>query len=326
LLRYGVKVLQIVLAMCGLYLLYATISPFIQTWEVAEISVPDVAPRPKSGIAFAAYAPIGARNLFNSQKDAPDLDALALEEELEESKLQLKLLGTIAGNDAYSVATLEDEKTRDHLHVRVNDLIGDTGDIHVARIERKRIVINNGGNLEALTMDEETATRPAAKATRSSRSRKTTRVTTSARNRPAASRASRADRSKLLDRVRNLPGNQRKRARASRRSTNSQTRPEPDFRGNSQAAQTLLEQVRLKPSFTQDGAFEGMLIDEVFPGTALASAGLQEGDIVVGINEVNVTGPKDLNKAQAALTESGENCLEVLGADGTRQTRCWENQ
>jgi type II secretion system protein C len=323
LLGYGLRACQIALALSALYLIYSAVFPFIPEREVTAVPASEVQIQPRNSIALAAYAPIGERNLFQSLTTAVVAET-PQEEELEESKLQLKLLGTIAGTLAtFSVATLEDEQTRKHLHVLVGDQIGDSADIQVARIEPGLIVINNKGRLEALTMaEEETETKPAAPSTR----QRSLDRSASGRRRATASRAQ-AGRDRLLDRVRNLSGSARRPVQTKRGRNTPELEPELEemVKYSGPAARKLLDQVRLAPSFTEDGELDGITVTEVRPGTPLAAAGVKAGDTIVSVNRVTVSGPRDLPSLLTALSEDGENCLETVGANGTRETRCWKN-
>ncbi len=310
-LRYGLRVFHIALAAGCLYLIYSMVTSFLSPNELAELRIPGVEDLPPSQTSFAPYEIVGERNLFESRQTAPP-PSPPPEEEIEESQLKLRLLGTIAGPDHLSVATVEDETSRKHLHLRVKDQVGESGNVTVARIERMRVVLNNDGKLEAITMEEpETTTRPKQKDKR--------RKQTSSNRRGGARGAQKADRTanqrqRLMDRVNRLKS--QKRQRRSRQPTRRQAA--------AANAQNLLAQMRFAPAFDDEGKLDGSQVTEVLPGP-LQESGLQSGDVIVAVNGVTISGPNDLPKILYLLAEGERSCLNTKGPDGTQGTHCWDN-
>ena len=322
-LSYALRAFHIVLLLSGFYLLYGTVAPFIGSLSVSAISVPPLMEAERVTNSPDQYASISSRNLFRSQIEPPEAaPAPLLEETLEESSLSYRLLGTIAGSrPEYSIATVEDERTREHLHVRVNDPLGESGGVRVARIERKQLVIDNNGKLESILMDETTRlgqpSRSRAKPKGSSRATPRSRTKPRARARPSARSRARGGQTGLLKRVRSLS---QARARAARGAE-----AKPSDQPGAWAAD-LLKQVQLAPSYTEEGDLDGISVTQVMPGTPLATAGLQAGDTIVSVNGVTVTGPSDLPKFRDALIPGQENCIETIGADGAKHSRCWGSE
>ena len=308
-LGFGLRVFHITLAAGCLYLIYSIVTSFRSTDELAELRIPSVQDLAPSDASLARYAIVGERNLFESRETAPlPAPAPAPEEEVEESQLRLRLLATLAGPDHLSVATVEDETSREHLHLRVNDPVGDSGDVTVARIERMRLVLNNKGKLEAITMEEpETTTRPQAK--------RRPRAELLSRGRGARKADRAADqRARLVERVNRLK-------RPKRQARRSRQPPDPAVAAS---AKNLLEQVRFAPSFDGDGKLDGIQVTEVLPGP-LRESGLQSGDVIVAVNGIPISGPQDLPKILPSLADGQKSCLDTMGADGTRGTHCWNN-
>jgi hypothetical protein len=78
------------------------------------------------------------------------------EEDLEATKLPLKLLGTATHSDpSLAWAAVQDLKNRNHLVVRVEDRLLEQA--RVVRIERGRIVLENKGRREELALEEDGA-------------------------------------------------------------------------------------------------------------------------------------------------------------------------
>ena len=309
-LRYGLRLFHITLAVTCIYLLYNVVSSFSGTRPPEEIQIAVIEELPPAQSAFAPYEIVGERNLFESRETAlPEpLPAPPPEEELAQSALRLRLLGTIAGTRPdLSIATLEDETTREHLHVRVGDEIGDSADVTVARIERKKLVLNNRGQLEAITMDEpETTTRPKGRA--AARKRSSTRPGRP-RARSLGGPPPGSQRERLMKRVQSLKDQKRA---ASRKVSAPHA---------SAVTENLLGQLRFAPSFK--GGVKGVQVSEVLPGP-LRKSGLRSGDVIVAVDGVGINGPKDLPKLFASGTAGKRSCLETVGPDGHRDTHCWD--
>ncbi len=173
----GLRAIQVLLMLvCG-YLVYSTSVSLVGATPVPETRVLEVAPAPQGALPFERYAIIAERNLFKTREVA--IPAGELGEELEESRLRIRLLGTAATTPPeLSVASVEDLTKRETLVVRVGDLIGSAT---VVRIERKRLVVDNRGRLEQISFDEQTQPTPQAKANRYTRATKATRQSTRAR-------------------------------------------------------------------------------------------------------------------------------------------------
>ena len=312
-LRYGLRAFHITLVAACLYLLYGVVSAFLGTTELAEPSIPDVEALPRSEVDFLPYQIVGERNLFES-RDVALPPPPPPEEKLQESKLQLRLIGTIAGTSrALSWATVENEKTKEHLHVTIGDQLGATPDIKVARIERKKLVVDNKGQFEAITMDEpETTTKPRSPKTRPNVRRRPS-------TKPATSSRSSSQRERLLKRVRRLTNDSR-RTRQPRQAHQAAEALDEEARSE---VKSLLEQVRFAPSVSDHGTGDGIKITEVLPGTPLEDSGLQSGDVIVMVNGVEINGPKDLSKIPPTPGRGEESCLKVVSPDGRRKTHCW---
>ena len=118
--------------------------------------VASLAPAP--GRAWSDRQAILDRNLFqvSTLLPAPTLEAPpeAVDEVLQATRLPLRLLGTVASADADAAfAAIEDQQARRQRVVRVGDGLLDNAT--VLRIERRRIVIENGSQREELALDDE---------------------------------------------------------------------------------------------------------------------------------------------------------------------------
>lgn len=103
--------------------------------------------------SFDYYRPILRRDLFKTQKSpvAPDKKNEVNLENIEETKLQLKLWGTVAGDSDRSYAVIEDTKKREQNLYRVGDTIQSA---EVKMILRSKVVLGVQGKDEVLLMEE----------------------------------------------------------------------------------------------------------------------------------------------------------------------------
>lgn len=137
-------------------LFLSILAPF-RALSIPEVTFQAPAPPTAEVAAFPRYAIIGSRNLFQTPTVAP---LVPVAEVIEESKIRAKVVGTVAAiPEAFSYAVLETgQATRQVLEV------GDEVEpgIVIARIERRRVVVQNRGRLEALSMEDEAAPRSLA--------------------------------------------------------------------------------------------------------------------------------------------------------------------
>lgn len=120
---------------------------------------------------WAARAPILERNLFAVQVagDAPPPVVEAVDENLEDTKLPLSLVGTLASTGPSSRAAIVDNRTRKSQVLQTGDEVEGHPEVRIDRIERGRVLLINQGRREQLLLSEEDgsdgAPRPVAAAT-----------------------------------------------------------------------------------------------------------------------------------------------------------------
>jgi general secretion pathway protein C len=230
------------------------------------------------------------RNLFQVSTllpATPIAEAVETEEDLEATRLPVKLLGTVAASDQSAAwAAIEDQQSHKQDVVRVNDTLLDKAT--VLRIERRRIVIQNGANREELALDDDenaAPTRPVA-----------ARVPTAAPTAPDG----------LRERIRRLS--------------------DSSFEvGREQVAETmrnpaeLFSEARILPKY-ENGQMMGVQVSSIKPGSLFEDIGIQDGDTVTQVNGITVTSPQDSAALLRELTESTDFQVNVLGADGQTRT------
>ncbi len=232
---------------------------------------------------FSEYQAIARRDLFRTK--AADTDASPIAEtnveELEKTKLKLKLWGTItgdAGGTAYAV--IEDasrrQQTQQHLY-REGDRIGEAD---VKLILREKVVLTVDGKDEVLEMEQlldgsGRASTPGAP-----------RFDTA----PAGISDSQGEISITRDTIEDALSDV----------------------GN------LMRQVRIRPYF-KDGNPEGILLSGIRRGSIFEEMGLSSGDVITGVNGEPIRTVEDAMQLYEGL--KSERSVEVqIERNGTAQT------
>jgi general secretion pathway protein C len=102
---------------------------------------------------YTAYRPILQRDLFKTQKTSEPVsqEAKINLEEMEQTKLQLKLWGTVTGDTRQSYAVIEDTPKREQNLYRVGDSIQEAT---IKAILRAKVVLAVNGHDEVLAMED----------------------------------------------------------------------------------------------------------------------------------------------------------------------------
>jgi type II secretion system protein C len=218
------------------------------------------------------------RNLFNVSTLSPG-PIEDEQDEYEKTKLPLRLLGTAAAADkALSWAAIEDLETKQHLVVRIDSEI--KGGARVLKIERRRIVIQNGGRREELALEGDLPAAAPRTAQRGPRPNARANLERLAENRFAVNRSE----------VENLATN----------------------------PSALFSQARILPKY-EGGQMVGVQVSAIKPGSLFEQAGLQNGDTITEINGQPVSGPEGAPQLFQKLTQGGDIRLGVQDANGTRR-------
>jgi general secretion pathway protein C len=234
------------------------------------------------------------RNLFQVStllppEQAPEVAPELTEEELEATRLPLKLLGTVSANEQKaSYAAVEDQQSHKQIVVRVDDRLLDKAT--VIRIERRRIVLQNGAKREELVLDDDDV--PGGGARMASRAA-----------RPVAPPPPVAD--DLRDRIQRLSeGN----FQVDRQDVEEAVRNPAE----------LFSEARILPKY-ENGAMVGVQLSSIKPGSLFEEIGIMNGDTVMQVNGITVTSPQDSAALLKELTSASDFQVQILGADG--QTR-----
>ena len=248
---------------------------------------PAPAPEPAAGRSWSDRQKILERNLFNASLLAP-ARPVEVDEDLQATQLPLSLLGTVATPDPQlSWAAIEDKETRKHLVLRMQDDVKD-GKATVMRIERKRVVLSENGELRELVLTENQGIPPMPK--------------TSARKRP--SRKSRAA--------------QRRSAR--NRSPARPPEPPPNFEEVIRNPAQLFSQARILPKY-EDGEMVGVQVSAIQAGSLFEQAGIKDGDVITELNGIKINSPEESATILRELSNAEELEITIRGEDGPETLR-----
>jgi general secretion pathway protein C len=125
------------------------VKPVSAKQDVYRVGETDMATRPLS-----AYKAVLDRNLFNTRSASAPSTGKVDVASLEETKLNLKLWGTVSGADGGDYAVIEDVKAREQNLYRTGDAIQTAT---VKEIFREKVVLTVNGKDEILQMQELTS-------------------------------------------------------------------------------------------------------------------------------------------------------------------------
>ena len=295
--KYAIYALNGVLGVLACFLAATIVTALIpepgaEPASLARAAAP--APRPKG---WDERKVILERNLFNASVLAPKVPEESLED-LEATKLPLKLLGTVAGGTDQSWAAVLDTETGQHIVVRVDDLLKERA--KVLRIDRRRIVLQNGARREELALegDEGDVTQ------------RVTRATPTAGRGIARPRRNPSGGAELESRIRRLAEN--------RFSVNRE-----DVAEAARNPANLFSQARILPRY-EAGAMVGVQVNAIQPGSLLEEIGLQNGDTISEVNGVRISSPEDSTSVLRELSEATQFTVVVTGNDGQQRTLTYQ--
>jgi type II secretion system protein C len=245
----------------------------------AEASLPP-SPQAQPQRGAADRQVILARNLFNVSTLNPEPVADE-DESYEKTKLPLRLLGTAAAQDtALSWAAVEDLETKQHLVVRIDQDI--KGGAKVVRIERRRIVLQNGARLEELGLEGDT---PGVEPVRTTQ------------RRPAARPNARGNLERLAD--------------------NRFAVDRGELQNLATNPSALFSQARILPKY-EGGQMVGVQVSGIKPGSWFEQAGIQNGETITAVNGAAI-GADGAPMLFREITQGSATRVTVRGTDGNER-------
>ena len=231
------------------------------------------------------------RNLFGSSTEASAVAAVEEDVEYAATKLPLKLLGTAASSlAALSWAAVEDIQKKEHQVVRVRDTLLEKAT--VVAIERRRIVLENGGRREELALTEDPT--------------------------PSPNTATRGRVDDLRERVQRM---------AEGRFTPSPPPAVPleDVTIAGRSPAEIFSSARNQPKYEQ-GQMVGIQLNNVKAGSLFEEMGIQNGDVITQVNGIQIDSPQGSAEVLRELTEAETIQVEVKGPDGTPRSLSLSNK
>lgn len=244
---------------------------------------PAMATAPPMDRSWSQRQTILDRNLFGATLKAKVAAAPPPSEELEATKLPLALVGTAAAGDRkLSWAAIMDQQARLHIVVQEGDDIN--GKARVERIEPKRVVLRENGQLRELALSDKPPP-AAAKPGKRGRNNRTAR---------AAQR------------------------RSARRAAKAPTPPPPAQNPLATAAE-LFSQANIVPKF-DGGEMVGMEVSAIQADSAIQAAGLMDGDIITELNGIQIDSQEQGQRALQDLATNSELTGKATDANGKQKT------
>jgi len=282
--QLGIRALNAALFVACAYLTAGVLNQAAGAWLAPAEAAPVPAPRAAAleRTPWSAREPILERNLFGAQVAGQAEPAPVEEEEdLEETKLPLRLLGTAASGDpALSRAAIADESGGDHQVVGVGDRLEGHSDVRVVGIDRRRVVLENGARREELRLEED-------------------QQVASASRRAAPRRTRREPQRRLSSRLQEL----RERARQQDTSV-------------ARNAASLFSQARILPKY-ESGQMVGVQLNAIEPGSLYERFGFQDGDVITELNGISIDSP---SASAQLLSELGDADSFEFTVNGERRT------
>lgn len=228
----------------------------------------------------AHYNSIIERNLFNTkEKEEVVQEEPEAEEntELEETKLKLKLWGTVSGNSKRAYAVIEDTKERKQNLYREGDTIQNAV---VKKILREELILSVNGKDESLKMEEK---------------KSGPRSGGIGQDRPGVGPASTLSPPSEAD-------------------TDSESRKVALKRAEVEEAisdvNNLMQQVRIRPHF-KNGKPDGLTLTRIRPDSIFRKLGLRSGDVLTGIDGNPIESVDDALKFYNSLKTSSNVGIQL---------------
>ena len=229
-------------------------------------------------VKLSDYKAITNRNIFGAvEKAAPVPEPEVKEiETLEPTTLDLSLLGTIAGDEENARAIIFDRKKKSQNIYRIEDTV--QGAV-IKQILRGKVVLRVDGRDEILYMVEDNKPGPRKKtAKRDARSRRSRSV----------------DREKTAEKV----------------DEEIISLSHEDLKKSMANITELMTQVRVRPYFRR-GKPEGLIISQIQPDSVFSDLGLKNGDILVNVNDKQITSPEEAFTFYNSLKSGSEVSIEI---------------
>jgi general secretion pathway protein C len=248
------------------------------------IALKDIEMRGEKALSTPGYESIVQRNIFGATEkvEAPPLEEkVEPVEMLQETSLQLSLLGTIAGDTESARAIILDQRTKSQDIYMVGDSVQEAV---IRQILRGKVVLRHGDKDEILSMVEgEETSGSSVKAEQSGR---------------PIRRARNVSRGVPQDEA---PGEIEVETVAIEQET---------LQNSMSDLNTLMTQVRVRPYFRQ-GRPEGLIVSQIQPDSIFEKMGFMNGDIIASVNGKQMSTPEEAFQLYNSLQSGAEVSIEI---------------
>lgn len=256
------------------------------------IVIKDIETHAADSLITPEYTMIVERNIFGATEKSEPPPSVEEKEEiietLEETTLQLSLLGTVAGDPENGRAIILDKKVNSQNIYRVGDSVQDA---EIRQILRGKVVLRRGEKDEILTMVEaDDKPQPTAAAARDTR------------------RVSRGRRARSQPQV----------EEPLEESATVEVEPEEEIivvaqdelQGSINDLNQLMTQVRIRPYFRQ-GKPEGLIVSQIQADSIFEKLGLMNGDIIASVNGNQMSSPEEAFQLYNSLNSGSQVSIEI---------------
>ena len=230
------------------------------------------------------------RNIFGATEKSEPPPAVEEKEEiietLEETTLQLSLLGTVAGDPESGRAIILDKKVNSQNIYRVGDSVQDA---EIRQILRGKVVLRRGEKDEILTMVEaDDKPQPTAAAARDTR-----RVSRGRRARSQPQVEEPLEESATVEPEEEIIAI-----------------AQDELQGSINDLNQLMTQVRIRPYFRQ-GKPEGLIVSQIQADSIFEKLGLMNGDIIASVNGNQMSSPEEAFQLYNSLNSGSQVSIEI---------------
>jgi len=267
------------------------------------VALKDVKAQAVKSLTRSDFSMIVERNIFGATEKAepPPVVEEPVEpiENLQETALQLSLLGTIAGDSRNARAIILDQRKRSQDIYRIGDSVQGA---EIRQIFRGKIVLRHNEKDEILTMVEGG---DAAGAAGSNVPEPTSRLSSRSRH---VSRA--------VSRARSVPGPEPDTTDVQGEDAIQDIEEEvipisqDELQSSINNLNELLTQVRVRPYFRQ-GKPEGLIVSQIQGDSIFAKLGLMNGDIIASVNGEQMSSPEEAFQLYNSLKSGTPVNIEI---------------
>ena len=254
------------------------------------IVIKDIETHAADSLITPEYTMIVERNIFGATEKSEPPPSVEEKEEiietLEETTLQLSLLGTVAGDPESGRAIILDKKVNSQNIYRVGDSVQDA---EIRQILRGKVVLRRGEKDEILTMVEaDDKPQPTAAAARAPR-----RVSRGRRARSQPQVEEPLEESATVEPEEEII-----------------VVAQDELQGSINDLNQLMTQVRIRPYFRQ-GKPEGLIVSQIQADSIFEKLGLMNGDIIASVNGNQMSSPEEAFQLYNSLNSGSQVSIEI---------------